>query len=361
MRIARYLAGDVLAHTSAVSLVLLAIIITGRFVKYLAQAATGELAADVLLPIMFYRLPYFLELLLPLSLFIGILMSYGRFYVESEMTVLSACGTGPARLALYTAVPALLITLVVAALTLYLTPLGSERSEQLLRDPGAMRGLQMTSEGRFQAWNDNSVVSYARRIDRKSGEFERVFFFETSPVDSDTRIESITVAELGRVVRNDEYGARYVELNNGVRYTGTPGQADFELIRFETFAQRLPPIAPIVRKNAVDGRPTRFLLSSDLPEDRAALHWRASMIVMVPIIALIAMTFSKTNHRRGRYLQLVPALLAHLTYLLLLASARTRVGEGEAGPEQIWLIHLVFLLLALGLLGAPALRQLLQR
>ena len=72
----------------------LAIILTGRFVKYPAEAASGKLAADILLPVMWYRLPGFLELLIPLGLFIGIFMAYGRLYVESEMLILGACGAG---------------------------------------------------------------------------------------------------------------------------------------------------------------------------------------------------------------------------------------------------------------------------
>ncbi len=82
MKILRYLGVDVLVHMVAVSFVLLVIIISGRFVKYLAEAAVGDLAADILLPVLVYRLPGFLELIVPLGLFIGILMSYGRLYVE---------------------------------------------------------------------------------------------------------------------------------------------------------------------------------------------------------------------------------------------------------------------------------------
>ena len=84
----------VLAHTLAVSVVLLAIILSGRFVQYPAEAASGKLAADILLPVMLYRLPGFLELLIPLGLFIGIFMAYGRLYVESEVLILGACGAG---------------------------------------------------------------------------------------------------------------------------------------------------------------------------------------------------------------------------------------------------------------------------
>ena len=67
MKILRYLALDVLVHMVAVSFVLLVIIISGRFVKYLAEAAVGDLAAGILVPVLLYRLPGFMELIIPLG------------------------------------------------------------------------------------------------------------------------------------------------------------------------------------------------------------------------------------------------------------------------------------------------------
>src|SRR5699024_12188494 len=40
------------------------------------------------------RLPEFLQLILPLSLYIGILLVLGGMYVTNEITVMSACGIG---------------------------------------------------------------------------------------------------------------------------------------------------------------------------------------------------------------------------------------------------------------------------
>ena len=73
MLIFRYLARDLLSSTFAVCTVLLLVILSGRFVKYLAQAAAGELDAGILLAVIGYRLPGFLELILPLAFFLGIL------------------------------------------------------------------------------------------------------------------------------------------------------------------------------------------------------------------------------------------------------------------------------------------------
>ncbi|MCY1173760.1 nickel ABC transporter, permease subunit NikB [compost metagenome] len=108
MIVFRYLSREVLVTLSAVSAVLLVIIMSGRFIKYLAQAAQGILDPGVLFLIMGYRLPGFLQLILPLGLFLGILLAYGRLYLESEMTVLSTTGMSQQRLFRMTLFPATL-------------------------------------------------------------------------------------------------------------------------------------------------------------------------------------------------------------------------------------------------------------
>ena len=63
----RYLTRQVIISMLAVSGILLLVFMSGRFIKYLAEAAAGELAGDVLFQIMAYRFPGFLELILPLG------------------------------------------------------------------------------------------------------------------------------------------------------------------------------------------------------------------------------------------------------------------------------------------------------
>ena len=361
MKLRSYLAGDVLRHTFSVSVVLLAIIITGRFVKYLGQAASGKLAAEVLLPVMFYRLPGFLELLLPLGLFIGILMSYGRLYVESEMVVMSACGIGPARLARYTLLPAAVVAALVAGLALVLTPRGAERSEALLNDPEALRGLQLMAAGRFQSRGGDGSVTYAESVDRDSGTLRGVFAYRAEGNAGSGNESTVVVARQGQVIRAEGSRARYLELEDGHRYRGVPGNRALQVTDFAVFGERLPDDPAVIEAQPVDGRATVALWGSTSPEEQAALYWRGSLVVMVPIVALLALALSKTNHRRGRYASLAPALLLHLSYLFLLASVRSRVAEEGAPLALFGALHATFLVLALALLFGPSLLRRLGR
>ncbi len=358
MKILRYLSRDVLLHMGAISFVLLVIMLSGRFVKYLAEAAVGDLSSEVLLPVMFYRLPGFLELILPLGLFIGILMSYGRLYVESEMVVLSACGLSPTRLAGYTLVPAALAMLLVALLSFLVTPLGAARSEALLEDPSASQGAGVLAPGRFQSRRRGGNVSYAEQIAGDTGVMYGVFLSQRQEDRDGHARMTVTVAREGEFVVDPETGARYFELRDGTRYDGLPGRLDYQAISFSRFGELMQEEEGGIRDtDPVDGRPTAALLASDAPEDRAALYWRISLPLMVPSVALIALCMSRTDHRRGRYIKMVPAFLLYLAYLMLLARARSTMEDGDSGPAMVWIIHGGFALLALTMLYGARLRS----
>jgi lipopolysaccharide export system permease protein len=64
---------------------------------------------------------------------------------------------------------------------------------------------------------------------------------------------------------------------------------------------------------------------------------------------------SKTDHRRGRYIKMLPAFVIYLLYLMLLANARSSVEGGAGLAGGIWLVHLGFLLVALTMLFGPKL------
>lgn len=354
MKILRYLALDVLVHMVAVSFVLLVIIISGRFVKYLAEAAVGDLAAGILVPVLLYRLPGFMELIIPLGLFIGILMSYGRLYVESEMVIFTATGISPQRLAGYTLVPALLVMVIVGGLSLFISPLGAARSEALLHAPESSQGINALAAGRFQTRRSNDMVSYAQAVDA-NGVMHSVFLSQAEREDDGELTMLLTIASEGEVKFDSATGARYLELRNGVRYVGYPGDLDYQVVSFEQFGELIPePEGGVRTADPVDGRTTAHLLSSELLEDKAALHWRLSIPVMVPIVAIIAMCMSHTNHRRGRYIKMAPAFILYLGYLTLLANARSGIASGEGGTVNIWAVHALFLAVALAMLYGPA-------
>ena len=348
MRILRYLTRDILLHTVAVSFVLFLVVFAGRFIRYLAEAAVGSLTGDVLLPIMLFKLPGFFEMILPLGLFIGILLSLGRLYAESEMVVLRACGVGPGKLAAFVMVPAMLVALSVAALSLFITPEGSARAQVLLDNPRSAEGLHMLNEGRFRKQRKGDYVTYAERID-DDGLMHNIFVFERTP-GSTEGLFTATFAREGAIVLSEESGRRYLELRGGNRYHGEPGERVLEEIAFNLYGELIPESQNSLRRGGkVESVASAALWDSDDPRLRGALWWRLSLPVMVPVIAVIALALSRTDARRGRYAKIGPAMVVLLLYFLGMTQGRSAIESGQSSSLML-AVHVGFALLALMLL-----------
>lgn len=358
MIIFRYLFREVLVTLSAVSAVLLVITMSGRFIKYLAQAAQGALDPGVLFLIMGYRLPGFLQLILPLGLFLGILLAYGRLYLESEMSVLSAAGMSRQRLLAYSLAPAALVAAVVAWLSLALVPQGVARVEQILNSQDALTEFDTLVPGRFQALRSGSRVTYTERLSEDGRELGGVFITELrlSRDGDKQRGISMLVAEKGRQeIRPD--GSRYLILENGYRYDGQPGQADYRAIQYDRYGVLLPKPEVAGELTEREGIPTAQLLGSDNLRHQAELQWRLSIPLLVFVVTVLAVPLARVNPRQGRFLKLLPAILLYMAYLALLISMRGQLDKGRLPPALgLWWVHGLFLAIGLLLLYWEPLR-----
>jgi len=344
----RYLAKEVLISMAAVTLVLLLIIMSGRFISYLSIAAAGEIPMEAVFYYLLFRLPGFLELILPLGLFLGILLSYGRLYLESEMVVLQATGMSQRRLTMYTLGPAVICALLVGGMSLYLSPLGANMTEIMLQKQRNIGEFDVISEGRFQSMPRGNRVTYIEKLDKASGTMNGVFISEKVTLGGKEQAVMV-VADKGRSYTNPETGIRYLVLDNGYRYEGNPGEADYRQIAFEEYGIRLPDQQPIQQVNKLYSLPSVDLIDGSAAE-RAQLHWRLSLPMLTLIVALLAVPLSKTNPRQGRYAKLIPSILLYMTYLMLLTNVRKYIESDGASVILLWLVHLLYFALAMGLL-----------
>ncbi|MGY0217968.1 LPS export ABC transporter permease LptF [Endozoicomonadaceae bacterium StTr2] len=347
MIIFRYLTREVIQSMLAISGVLLLIIVSGRFIKYLAQAATGALNADFLFSIMGYRLPGFLELILPLGLFVGIMLSYGRLYLESEMTVLETCGMSQGQLLRMTMVPAIGMMLVVGGLSFWVSPWGAQNVENILNRQDAMTEFDNIIPGRFQALKGSSRATYAEQLSADRETMYGVFIANRDAKKSTTEpAMTLVMARTGAIEQQDDSG-RYLILNDGYRYDGTAGSADFRATQFDRYGVLMDQNE--VKKEATKekGFPTSRLLGSDDPRLQAELQWRISIPLLIPIVVLLAVPLSRVNPRQGRYAKLLPAILLYLFYLSLLIAVKGAVEDGKIPAEiGVWPVHIVFLIIS---------------
>ena len=348
MIIFRYLAKQVLVSMLAVTFILLLVFMSGRFIKYLAKAASGGISPDVLLSIMAYRLPGFLELILPLGFFIGILLAYGRMYLESEMTVLHACGYSNRRLLMVTLCYSCVVAIFVGALSLFFTPMGMQKVESILFEQSKLTEFEMLFPGKFQSLKSGASTIYTEALSDDKKTMLNVFISEKSEKNN---THNLVYAESGTQRIDAQTGERFLELHNGASYEGNPGALDYHVIEFESYSVLVEGSNEeqgAVKEEAVSTR--ELWLSADL-ESQALLQWRISLPLLVPIVTLLAVSVSRVNPRQGRFFHLFPAMMMYVGYLGLLIVARKSVGKGELPVWfGLWGVHLLFFVLSIALL-----------
>ncbi|GLS26217.1 LPS export ABC transporter permease LptF [Marinibactrum halimedae] len=362
----RYLFREVIYSMLAVALVLVVIIMSGRFVKYLAEAASGRISADVLLSVMAFRIPSFLELIVPLAFFIAILLAYGRMYMDSEMTVLRACGFSQKRLLGYTLMPALLVATLVATLSLWVSPMGVDRSNTILEEQRKRSEFETLSEAQFQPLKRGKNIIYAQSFNEDRTVMNSVFLAEMQEnSDQKTEEKNNTGAEKQLMVVRaqhaeqrivEEYGRKYFQVTDGVRYSGRPGQQNYTVTEFGQYWQVVEEPRVSI-KDKVDRMSTKALLASDDIKAQAALQWRLTLPALVMVVAILAVPLSSTNPRQGRYAKMIPAIVLYLVYLVSLNGGRGSIEDGKLPIYGLWLIHGVFLSIGLFMMGAGSLRQ----
>ncbi len=335
MIISRYLTRQILQVTAATSFILLAVVVLGRFLKYLAQASQGEIDPGVLIVLMSYRIPEFIQLILPLALLMSILLAYGRMYADNEMTVLSACGLSRRRLLGITLISSTLVAITVGLLTLMLTPLGLVNTDSLLEAQKDLNEFDIMVPGLFQNISRGERTTYTEAIEDE--EMQNVFMHESST-------GRVTVASTA-VPSEDEEGARFVLFNDGS--VAENDEQGYVLTQFGQMGVRIP-AREISINESVEERSmaTGALWRSRKPAHLAELQWRISLILLIPVLTLMAVPLSRVSPRQGRFAKLVPAVLLYIVYFGLLLVSRDLTASGDI-PVMLgqWWVHVVFLLL----------------
>ena len=116
--------------------VLLGILVVGQLIRLLSATVSGRLPLDGVLALLGFSAMNYLSVLFSISLFISILLTLSRCYRDSEMVVWFCSGIGLTRWmrpVLWYAVPVLV---VIAGLSLILTPWALQKADiNLLMQP----------------------------------------------------------------------------------------------------------------------------------------------------------------------------------------------------------------------------------
>lgn len=351
MIIARYVISDILKTFLALTGILLFIAISNRLVRLLARAAVGEISPNILMKLTSLYIPELIAFLLPLSLFIAIVLSLSRAFVDQEIPVMFACGFSWAHLVKWCLGLGFGLMLIVGVLSLYVVPNIEIMKSALIGEQDPKTILESIAPGRFHTLFNNKVVFYVEAFSSDRRVLNEIFIAEQPAILPDAEEDwSVITAKTGEVVKR-ENGQIYLELKDGARYNGTPGEKDYTIVEFERFGRVLE--RPEQSDHLMFHRTmsTPYLLTAKQPSEQAELQWRLALPLSMPILALLAIPLSQVSPRKGRFGKLLPAIILYVAYYNLLMLAKRWIEGGQISATLgLWWVHGVTLLLTVGLL-----------
>ncbi len=356
MLIFRYVIRETFKAQLAVFLVLITIFLSQQFVQILAEASNGQLPAELIVLVLGLQLPGLAALILPISLFLGILLSHGRLYSDNEMSVLHACGVSEWYVTRTTLVFALMVSVLTGLLTLWWGPAALSQEHLIADRARTDAGVSVIQTGRFQQVASQRAVIFVES-QNESQELEHIFVAQmpaqaskAHSLSPEEERASVVMASRGQVLSTAS-GAQLLSLSDGRRYSQSLVNFDHHVMSFDRYQMQIREQEPEESLRRQEAIPTMELIRSSDSEARAELQWRLAIPLAMPLLTLIAVPLSRVNPRQGKFGRMAPAILIYLGYFMVLMAAK-RAMAAERIPDVfgLWWIHLGLLIIGASLL-----------
>ena len=342
MILRRYMTQQVAANTAIVLLFLMALMLGGRLIRYFGIAAEGRLDVGLLFAIIGYNIPTFLELILPLSFFIALMLVLGRMYVDHEMSVLFASGISRGRLT------RLMIPLITGlfvfqmGISLWAKPWGLSNSEHIWQTQSLGSLLDLVRPKTFISSGNYHL--YVDEFDKEKRELKNLYVVQQQ-TDKSGKIAKndviITATRAYQVPSKDTDSSMQLDLFQGRRYELGTNNAKYNQASFEKYRITLekPASEKITETNVETQTTAKLLAHTQKPEVKAELGYRFTMPWLIIIAAMLATPLAQVRPRQGRWLRLLPSVLIFASCAISIISLRTAIGKERISEyAYIWLI-----------------------
>ena len=328
---------------TAVFAVLLTIMLTTMMIRIVGSAATGEVDPRDVLVLIALQVIGYLAVILIVTLFVSILFVLTRWYRDSEMVVWLSSGLSLARFIRPIAVFSAPIVIMIALCAFVAWPWSNQQSKFLRERFQQRDDVSLLAPGQFRESALNHRVFFVEKMSPNQKHVENVFVTST---ENDK--VSVTVSSQGHV-EIEPNGDRFIVLENGRRYDGTPGALDYHVMEFLRYGVKLESQQLVSIPNA-RAMSTLDLIRKPSSLNLGELAWRIGLPLIAINLFLLAIPLSYQNPRRSRAINLVFAVLIYLTYSTWLNVAQSWIGQRRVSfIVGLTLLHVIVALVTLAL------------
>jgi lipopolysaccharide export system permease protein len=319
----RSLVRELTATALGLFVVLLAILFTNLVLRLLARAAGGTVAPDGILALLGFNALFYFNILLSVTLFLTVLLTLSRWYRDSEMVVWFTSGQSIAACLKPILLFAAPFFLAILALSLWLSPWAERRKLEYERQLENRDEIALITPGLFREFPRANLVVFVESINTFDGTVRNVFLHSV-----DDGKDVTTVARSGRLEEAPNHD-RFIVLNDGRRYEGKPGTAEYRLVEFEKLGRRIEPAEVRALPTSTKAIPTETLAVANGRLERAELFWRLSVPISALVLTLLAIPLAYVNPRMGRSFNLIAAAFVYMLYSNCLNIVQSFIAQGK--------------------------------
>ncbi|MBI2993944.1 MAG: LPS export ABC transporter permease LptF [Gammaproteobacteria bacterium] len=350
MILERYIHREILEKIGWIIGLLFLILVSNRFVGYLADAAAGTLPAGLILQMLSAKMLATMPRMLPIAVFLAVMLALSRMNRDRELTIMS--GSGMSEMFQFMAVSRFtaVFAIFVAIAGFYLAPLGERQVQELKARAKTESDLSGITAGQFREFNEGERVVYIQRISEDRESMEEVFL----QVRQQERL-GVLASESARYVVDPRSSLRYALFENGRRYVGKPGSLDYQITEYRRYGILLDYTAPASGYEDLESLPTSKLLQSSQPGHRAELQWRLSYIIAALLLPLLGVAMNRFALSEHRYTPVFVAVFVYFIYSNLLGISKTLLKRDQIPAfVGLWWVHACLLLVIVLIVKFPA-------
>jgi len=330
----RHLVRQIAMPFLLVSAVLLMIFVGFSLSKFLTQADAGLLNTGEVVRLTLLKVLISLDVLLPISLFFGLMLGLGSLHNDSEIVAMQAGGISESHIIRPVVTLAIPLALATAVLSIYIRPWAYTQSYQIRSIAAASSDIDRIKEGQFYL---------TRHTDPEGEHKERAIFIEK--ISSDKALENIFIrtrignelqiisSQTGAFVERPESAYHMLQLDDARIFKHVENGPDL-FARIDHFTIKVANKQPGPPQYKTKAIASAELLLSDVPKERAEYQWRISTPITTLLLALLTVPLSHSRPRHGRYAKLLLAFAIYAAYYTLIEVSQTWVIQQKT--TSIW-------------------------
>ncbi len=316
----------------ATLIVLLTIVMTMMLIRTLGQASRGSVNPAEVTLVLGYTMLGHLPTILTMSLFITVVGTLSRMFLDSEMVIWQIGGRGLGSLLKPIIRFAWPMLLGIFVLILIIWPWTNQKVSEL-KDRFERRGdLERVMPGQFQESANGLRVFFVDKESVDNREGKNVFI-----ASNERGTQSMTSSRSGRIeIQKDE---RFLVLDIGQRVEQPNASNEIKISEFKVYGTRISKDIAAAEVTPAKATSTLKLIQNPTTNNLGELAWRLGLAIASFNFLVIALAITSANHRVGRGGNLGLALFIFVVYYNFINIGQSWISVGKV---QILPFLLVF-------------------